>query len=37
MKTIIMKRKWYFSELFHTQFCFDIILYAVKSLEVELI
>ena len=30
-----MKRKWYFSEIFHTQFCFDIF-YAVKSSEVEL-
>ena len=30
-----MKRKWYFSEIFHTQFCFDIF-YAVKSSKVEL-
>ena len=30
-----MKRKWYFSEIFHTQFCFDIF-YAVKPSEVEL-
>ena len=30
-----MKRKWYFSEIFHTQFCFDIF-YAVKSSEIEL-
>ena len=29
-----MKRKWYFSEIFHTQFCFDIF-YSVKSSEVE--
>ena len=29
------KRKWYFSEIFHTQFCFDMF-YAVKSSEVEL-
>ena len=29
------KRKWYFSEIFHTQFCFDIF-YAVKSSKVEL-
>ena len=27
------KRKWYFSEIFHTQFCFDIF-YAVKSSKV---
>ena len=30
-----IKRKWYFSEIFHTQFCFDIF-YAVKSSKVEL-
>ena len=30
-----VKRKWYFSEIFHTQFCFDIF-YAVKSSKVEL-
>ena len=30
-----MNRKWYFSEIFHTQFCFDIF-YAVKSSKVEL-
>ena len=30
-----MKRKWYFSEIFHTQFCFDIF-YPVKSSKVEL-
>ena len=30
-----MKRKWYFSEIFHTQFCFDIF-YAVKSSKVKL-
>ena len=30
-----MKRKWYFSEIFHTQFCLDIF-YAVKSSKVEL-
>ena len=29
------KRKWYFSEIFHTQFCFDIF-YAVKSSKVKL-
>ena len=29
-----LKRKWYFSEIFHTQF-FDMF-YAVKSSEVEL-
>ena len=34
MFSSIMKRKWYFSEIFHTQFCFDIF-YAVKSSEVE--
>ena len=34
MCSSIMKRKWYFSEIFHTQFCFDIF-YAVKSSEVE--
>ena len=28
-----IKRKWYFSEIFHTQFCF---VYAVKSSKVEL-
>ena len=33
MFSSIMKRKWYFSEIFHAQFCFDI--YAVKSSEVE--
>ena len=30
-----MNRKWYFSEIFHTQFCFDIFC-AVKSSKVEL-
>ena len=30
-----MKRKWYFSEIFHTQYCFDMC-YAVKSSEVDL-
>ena len=30
----IFSRKWYFSEIVHTQFCFDM-LYAVKSSEVE--
>ena len=30
-----MERKWYFSEIFHTQYCFDMF-YAVKSSEVEL-
>ena len=30
-----MNRKWYFSEIFHTQFCFDIF-NAVKSSKVEL-
>ena len=29
------KRKWYFSEIFRTQFCFDIF-YAVKSSKVKL-
>ena len=29
------KRKWYFSEIFHTQFCFGIFC-AVNSTEVEL-
>ena len=29
------KRKWYFSEIFHTQFCFDIF-YAVKLSKVKL-
>ena len=28
-----MKRKWYFSEIFHTQFCFDMF-YTVRSLKV---
>ena len=31
---IIMKGKWYFSEIFFTLFCSDMC-YAVKSLEVE--
>ena len=31
----IMKRAWYFSEIFRTQFSFDMF-YAVKSSEVEL-
>ena len=38
MKTIYssnMKRKWYFSEIFHTHFCFDMF-YAVESSEVEI-
>ena len=30
-----LKRKWYFSEIVHTQFCFDMF-YAVKSSKVEL-
>ena len=30
-----MNRKWYFSEIFHTQFCFDIFC-AVMSSKVEL-
>ena len=30
-----MKRKWYFSEIFHTQFCFDMF-YDVKSSKVAL-
>ena len=37
MKTIFSsnsKRKWYFSEIVHTQFCFDMF-YGVKSSEVE--
>ena len=34
MFSSIMNRKWYFSEIFHTQFCFDIF-YSVKSSEVE--
>ena len=29
------KRKWYYSEIFYTQFCFDMF-YAVKSSEVEI-
>ena len=29
------KRKWYLSEIFHTQFCFDMF-YTVQSPEVEL-
>ena len=28
-----MKMKWYLSEIFHTQFCFDMF-YAIKSPEV---
>ena len=38
VKTVIssnLKRKWYFSEIFHTQFYFHMF-YAVKSSEVEL-
>ena len=35
IKFMFRKRKWYFSEIFHTQFCFDIF-YAVKSSKVEL-
>ena len=30
-----MKRKWYYSEIFHTQFCFDMF-YTIKSPEVEI-
>ena len=30
-----MKSKWYYSELFHTQFCFDMF-YVVKSSEVDI-
>ena len=30
-----MKRKWHYSEIFHTQFCFDMF-YAQKSSEVEM-
>ena len=39
MKTIFSsnsKKKWYFSEIFYTQFCFDMF-YAVKSSKVELV
>ena len=34
-RCLVIKRKWYYSEIFHTQFCFDMF-YALKSSEVEM-
>ena len=35
VNNIYKNMKWYFSEIFHVQFCFDMF-YAVKSSEVEM-